>query len=78
MPKASKGAKPVAKLSAPAKSKPPQKARRRAETPVMDDDKDNGSQETTAPASKRLLVKWDDARTNRLLDWLDQHPDDCN
>lgn len=28
--------------------------------------------------SKRLVVKWDEDRTNRLLDWLDQNPDDRN
>ena len=27
-------------------------------------------------SSKRLVVKWDEDRTNRLLDWLDQNPDD--
>ena len=27
-------------------------------------------------AGRRLQVEWDNPRTNRLLDWLDQNPDD--
>ena len=30
------------------------------------------------PASRRLVVKWDANRMNRLLDWLDQNLDDRN
>jgi hypothetical protein len=29
-------------------------------------------------AGRRLRVDWNDLRTNRLLDWLDDHPEDRN
>ena len=38
----------------------------------------NDADESEASASKHLVVKWDNDRTNRLLDWLDQNPDDRN
>ena len=34
--------------------------------------------DTESFAGRCLQVQWDNMRTNHLLDWLDQNPDDCN
>ena len=70
-----------AKQGEPARAKPTSK-RGKAKAPTVappDSHRDDEEVEILdTRSSKRLVVKWDEDRTNRLLDWLDQNPDDRN
>jgi hypothetical protein len=78
-----KASKPKCGAAAGVKAKLPstkEKGKARAPPAVVDDSDDDCKEVVAVEArtSKRLVVKWDDDRTTRLLDWLDQHPDDRN
>jgi len=66
------------KRGAPARAKPSAKRGKAKAPTAAASESDEEVEVLETRSSKRLVVKWDEDRTNRLLDWLDQNPDDRN